>query len=165
MNSPMTDSMEAGFGYIDTPVSYQEGWLTRTLSYLFQHAYYAKLLVLPWNQSWDYSYDALPMLHSLEDARMLLVLAAYHALFALMAYGLSVNRRWPTVILGVGLVVIPFVPASNLFFLVGTTVGERLLYPCTVGWVILVAACGSHLRRSSRSIVGLLAVGLLSAYV
>ena len=30
--------------------------------------------------------------------------------------------------------VIPFIPASNLLFLVGTTVGERLLYPCTVGW-------------------------------
>eukprot|EP00392_Amoebophrya_sp_AT5.2_P010597 g10662.t1 len=36
------------------------------------------------------------------------------------------------------MVVIPFVPASNLFFLVGTTIGERLLYPCTVGSCLLV---------------------------
>ena len=30
-------------------------------------AYYAKLLVLPWNQSWDYSFESLPMLTVLED--------------------------------------------------------------------------------------------------
>merc|ERR1712014_435457 len=48
---------EAGFGYVDTPIRYQDSKLTRTLSYLFQHAFHAKLLVLPWHQSWDYSYD------------------------------------------------------------------------------------------------------------
>ena len=36
------------------------------------------------------------------------------------------------------MVVVPFVPASNLFFLVGTTVGERLLYPCSVGSCLLI---------------------------
>lgn len=30
-------------------------------------AYYAKLLVLPWNQSWDYSFESLPMLTTFED--------------------------------------------------------------------------------------------------
>lgn len=134
---------EAGFGYVDTPIRYQDSRLTRTLSYLYQHAYYAKLLVLPWNQSWDYSYDALPMLHSLEDVRMLAIAAAYLAVAALAAFGLRRCQQQPAVILGLGLTVIPFVPASNLFFLVGTTVGERLLYPCTVGWVVLVAALGS----------------------
>ena len=44
----------------------------------------------------------------------------------------SPGKTAPQLVLGVGLVVIPFVPASNLFFLVGTTVGERLLYPSTV---------------------------------
>lgn len=115
---------DAGFGYVDTPIRYQDArtygseakaQLVRSLSYLFQHdarfpwlewdgkefwkgkvnkfnpnacfqvvvvlvvssreriqilaqAYYAKLLVLPWNQSWDYSFESLPMLTVLEDS-------------------------------------------------------------------------------------------------
>ena len=39
---------------------------------------------------------------------------------------------------------VPFVPMSNLFFLVGTTIGERLLYPLSVGWALLLAGFGAH---------------------
>lgn len=131
---------EAGFGYVDTPIRYQDDRLTRTLSYLHQHAFYAKLLLLPWNQSWDYSFDAFPMVRSFGDVRLLAIVSAYLAVVALAAHGLRVCRRSPVAILGLGLVVIPFVPASNLFFLVGTTVGERLLYPCTVGWALVLAS-------------------------
>lgn len=145
---------EAGFGYVDTPVRYQDEWLTRTLTYLYQHAYYAKLLLLPWNQSWDYSFDALPMLRSLEDSRMLAVLAAYLAISALAAHGLRLSARRPAVVLGLGLTVIPFVPASNLFFLVGTTVGERLLYPCTVGGALLAASLAAAPVRAGKSSSG-----------
>jgi len=65
-------------------------------------------------------------------------------------------------------VVIPFIPASNLFFLVGTTVGERLLYPCTVGWIALVAAIGARSGRGGRRACGAMAmaaaVSLLGVY-
>jgi hypothetical protein len=128
----------ADFGYVDTPIRYQDDWTTRTLSYLYQHAYYGKLLLLPWNQSWDYSFDCLPMLHSLSDVRMLLICAAYLAVASLGHLGLLWRRREPQLVLGVGLVVVPFIPATNLFFLVGTTVGERLLYPCTVGSALVL---------------------------
>jgi len=63
---------------------------------------------------------------------------------ALAAHGFRVRRQSPGVILGLGLVVVPFVPASNLFFLVGTTIGERLLYPSTVGWSLLIVALASR---------------------
>lgn len=160
---------EAGFGYIDTPIRYQDSKLTRTLSYLYQHAYYAKLLVLPWHQSWDYSYDAFPMLESFRDVRLAMVLAAYLSVCALAAHGLrlSVAGR-PGLILGLGLVLIPFLPATNLFFLVGTTVGERLLYPSTVGWAMIVVSLppprvkvAARLTRLYRVIV----VGLSMVYV
>lgn len=146
---------QAEFGYVDTPVKYQESKLTRTLTYLYQHAFYAKLLVLPWNQSWDYSYDALPMLESFVDVRILAIVGAYLAVAGLGAGGLKRRREKPTLLFGLGLVIIPFVPASNLLFLVGTTVGERLLYPSSVGWVMLVisalpppATASACLRRS-----------------
>jgi len=41
------------------------------------------------------------------------------------------------------------VPASNLFFVVGVTVGERLLYPSTAGAAIVAAALGQGLERQS----------------
>eukprot|EP00927_Polykrikos_kofoidii_P073499 TRINITY_DN6952_c0_g1_i2.p1 TRINITY_DN6952_c0_g1~~TRINITY_DN6952_c0_g1_i2.p1 ORF type:complete len:739 (+),score=84.73 TRINITY_DN6952_c0_g1_i2:97-2313(+) len=130
----------ASFGFVDTPVAYQESKLTRTLTYLYQHAFYAKLLVLPWNQSWDYSYDALPMLETFVDVRILAIVGAYLAVVGLGAAGLKRRREQPTICLGVALIIIPFVPASNLFFLVGTTVGERLLYTSSAGWALLVVS-------------------------
>ena len=42
------------------------------------------------------------------------------------------------------------------FFLVGTTIGERLLYPLTVGWAFVVAALGAQGRGKA------LAVALLA---
>lgn len=149
---------DAGFGYVDTPIKYQDArtygteakaLLVRTLSYLFQHAYYAKILVLPWNQSWDYSFESLPMLTVLEDLRLQLILAAYLAISATATAALRLRRQAPALLLGLGLIVVPFVPMSNLFFLVGTTIGERLLYPLTVGWALVLAGLGfqSHGTR------------------
>eukprot|EP00929_Paragymnodinium_shiwhaense_P013402 TRINITY_DN121262_c0_g1_i1.p1 TRINITY_DN121262_c0_g1~~TRINITY_DN121262_c0_g1_i1.p1 ORF type:complete len:760 (-),score=126.84 TRINITY_DN121262_c0_g1_i1:307-2505(-) len=154
---------EAGFGYVDTPIRYQDAKLTRTLSYLYQHAYHAKLLVLPWHQSWDYSYDALPMVESFIDHRLLAICCTYLAVVALSSYGLAVARKQPNIILGMGLILIPFIPASNLFFLVGTTVGERLLYPCTVGWSLLLPVLVK--RSALKSVYSALAVLLVLVYV
>eukprot|EP00452_MALV-II_sp_L67-6_P000339 gene339-73_t len=199
---------DVGFGYVDTPVRYQEGVLVRFFSYLMHHLVYAQLLVLPWNLSWDYSYDSIPLCFELwRDMRVLGIVAAY--LFVILLFfrapvaakqrqmllgpgrysgrqdvvgaaahsadaahaadggsdsagglgggscqGISAgeqgvlaglveddeqalvgqkNEEIVTDYFAAAMIVIPFVPASNLFFLVGTTVGERLLYPVTVG--------------------------------
>lgn len=53
--------------------------------------------------------------------------------------------------LALGLTMLPFVPCSNLFFLVGTTVAERLLYPSTAGWALLAASVGAVLSRRTRA--------------
>ena len=41
--------------------------------------------------------------------------------------------------------VAPFLPASNIFFYVGTFIGERLLYLPSVGFCMLVANLGTGL--------------------
>ena len=144
---------DAGFGYVDTPIRYQDArlhgsnssaWVVRTLSYLFQHGCYAQLLVFPWNQSWDYSYESLPMVTTVWDLRLQLILAAYLSAAALACHGMRLRRKCPAVLLGLGLIVVPFIPMSNLFFLVGTTIGERLLYPLTAGWSLVVGGLGSR---------------------
>ncbi|BDA47605.1 probable protein O-mannosyl-transferase TMTC4 [Coccomyxa sp. Obi] len=48
------------------------------------------------------------------------------------------RQRWHCFV-AVGLIVAPFLPASNLFFWVGTYIGERLLYTPSIGYCILMA--------------------------
>ncbi|KAK9908411.1 hypothetical protein WJX75_007517 [Coccomyxa subellipsoidea] len=48
------------------------------------------------------------------------------------------RQRWRSFV-GLGLIVAPFIPASNLFFWVGTYIGERLLYAPSIGYCILLA--------------------------
>ncbi|CAK9056434.1 unnamed protein product [Durusdinium trenchii] len=165
---------DAGFGYVDTPIRYQDerthgsssqAWLVRSLSYLFQHAYYGKLLVLPWNQSWDYSFESLPMLTTLKDLRLSLILALYLAVTATGAVALRLRGAAPALLLGLGLIVVPFVPMSNLFFLVGTTIGERLLYPLTAGWALLVAGWAARARVVRWAAAGLLAIYIINSNI
>ena len=50
---------------------------------------------------------------------------------------------------------------SNLFFLVGTTIGERLLYPLTAGWALLVAGLAANLKPTRAWLMRLAVAGLL----
>eukprot|EP00927_Polykrikos_kofoidii_P019845 TRINITY_DN19301_c1_g2_i1.p1 TRINITY_DN19301_c1_g2~~TRINITY_DN19301_c1_g2_i1.p1 ORF type:complete len:815 (+),score=121.14 TRINITY_DN19301_c1_g2_i1:71-2515(+) len=142
-----THGTAAAFSWIDTPVQYHEDVVVRCFTYLYFHAKYAQLMVFPWVLSWDYSLDALPLLRATwRDARVLGVLATYLGVVAVASWGFAVKSR--RVLVGLSNVLVPFVPASNLFFLVGVTVGERLLYPCNVGGAMLLAAVATGRTRA-----------------
>lgn len=144
----ITQGTSAGFSFVDTPVQYRNDPWLRFATYLYFHAKYAQLMVWPWTLSWDYSYNALPDLGSTwRDVRVLAILMTYLALCALASWAFSKRHR--NALIGLSNIIIPFVPASNLFFLVGVTVGERLLYPCNVGAAVLLAAVGTWFDRSN----------------
>ncbi|CAD7974731.1 unnamed protein product [Amoebophrya sp. A25] len=221
LRSAYVQGTHADFGYVDTPVRYQDDMVVRFWSYLMFHQVYAQLLLFPWNLSWDYSYDSLPLLFEKHlDLRVMGIFGAYAFLISMFfralprrktlfnedhaaqlsrksSSGASVettdnfskedsakagrivegaagipeqtkvekidegdenqsalssssasttrgdllrcqNDGIVTDLFAAGIVVVPFVPASNLFFLVGTTIGERLLYPCSVGSCLLI---------------------------
>ncbi|EZA56628.1 Transmembrane and TPR repeat-containing protein, partial [Ooceraea biroi] len=48
------------------------------------------------------------------------------------------QQRHPPLVLGWMFLVLPFLPASNLFVTVGFVVAERVLYTPSVGWIILI---------------------------
>eukprot|EP00392_Amoebophrya_sp_AT5.2_P001867 g1872.t1 len=145
--SYLTGGTSAGFSFVDTPVQYSGSLLTRTLSYMFQHAFYMKLLVFPWDLAWDYSYDTIPLLKShFDDYRCLLIAATYLGLVSLVSFfANSRKHRSHQGLVGLFWVVVPFLPASNLFFVVGVTVGERLLYCSTCGLAFFVPAIVNQL--------------------
>ena len=76
------------------------------------------------------------MVESLFDIQYLSV-STYVASFLVIAYGLVKRHR--IVLLCVLWIVIPMLPASNLFMKVGTLLAERLLYVPSLGYCCLVA--------------------------
>ena len=145
----LTDGTTAGFSFVDTPVQYHDNYMVRLCTYLYFHGKYAQLMVFPWTLSWDYSFDAVPLLRAtFFDVRMLIALTAYLGVVSVAAWGFAQRSR--SVLLGLSNVLIPFVVFSNLFFIVGVTVGERLLYPCNVGLALVVATTWGRERAASR---------------
>lgn len=138
------------FAAADNPVARQPSLVTRALTFLYLPAFNAGLLLWPAKLSFDWSMDAVPPVHRLDDARNLASLAFYAALF-LLAKRAAQSKR---LAVALGLLVVPFVPASNLLFYVGFVVAERVLYLPSMGFCVLVGVgldrlAGAPARRKS----------------
>ncbi|TMW60252.1 hypothetical protein Poli38472_000294 [Pythium oligandrum] len=115
----------------------QESKLTRVLSYAHVHAWYLWKLVWPGWLSFDYGFNTIPVIESILDPRNLLTLLAYAVVATGVAHGIHTVKTSP-VLLMISFGAITFIPASNLFFPVGTVVAERLLYFPSAGFCFLV---------------------------
>ncbi len=119
------------------------------------------LLAAPLTLSPDYSYDAIPLVRSALDWRLLATLGV----LGLTGWSLTIRRvRRSVVPLGLLWYGIALFPASNLLVLVGTVFGERLLYLPSVAFCLLAGAGLRWLSRRHRplAVVGtsvLLAAG------
>jgi tetratricopeptide (TPR) repeat protein len=127
------------------------GFLPRTLSALDVAWRYVGMLVFPWKLSYDYSYDQIPLLHSLLEARSLLVLAATLALGWIWLRSFARSDRLG---FALGFSFISFAIASNLIVPIGTIMGERLVYLPSVGFCLAAAigleALSQRLFRSRK---------------
>ena len=115
---------------------------------------YIGLLVLPLRLTADYSFDQVPAVSSLMDAR--LIAASF-----MIGLGMTASWRYRTTCL-------PFCVAfffctlsltSNILFPIGTIKAERLLYLPSVGWCIGIGAATaltSHRRAIGTAVVILL---------
>lgn len=143
------------------PVAASEDRWVRLLSYALVHGVYAKLLVWPTFLCYDYSLDAIPLVFTARDLRLLLPLAAYLGFAQLLTCALRPlrsglgeakksrgAREGP--IIGVAILILSFVPMANVLFPVGTMIGERLLYIPSAGFLLAVVGLG-HLATSHTS--------------
>lgn len=115
----------------------QTSKVTRMLSYAHIHAWYLWKLVWPRSLSFDYGFKTVPLITTIWDSHNLYTLAAYGAVLAGVVAGVKQVADSPLLIC-IAFGVIPFIPASNLLFPVGTVVAERLLYFPSVGFCLLV---------------------------
>ncbi|KAL9854162.1 LOW QUALITY PROTEIN: protein O-mannosyl-transferase TMTC3 [Geothlypis trichas] len=110
----------------------------------------AWLLLNPSELCCDWTMGTIPLVESLLDVRNIATLTFFCFLGSLTVFSL----RYPgdsskTVLMALCLMVLPFIPASNLFFPVGFVVAERVLYVPSMGFCILVAHGWKKLSNKS----------------
>ncbi|XP_013421827.1 transmembrane and TPR repeat-containing protein 3 [Lingula anatina] len=98
------------------------------------------LLLCPSYLCCDWTMGTIPLIKSLLDIRNLATAAFFISLGKLVQYALTENGpRARAVIMSLAFLVLPFIPASNLFFPVGFVVAERILYAPSMGFCMLTA--------------------------
>ncbi|XP_039745699.1 protein O-mannosyl-transferase Tmtc3 [Pararge aegeria] len=109
----------------------------RHLTFAYLPALNAWLLTLPEALCCDWTMGTVALLRSWRDPRNLATIALATVLIAAAVHAL--RTRSSALSMGLALLVLPFLPASNLFFPVGFVVAERVLYMPSMGWCLLVA--------------------------
>uniref|UniRef100_A0A3Q4HE45 Protein O-mannosyl-transferase TMTC3 n=1 Tax=Neolamprologus brichardi TaxID=32507 RepID=A0A3Q4HE45_NEOBR len=113
---------------------------TRQLTFNYLLPVNAWLLLNPSELCCDWTMGTIPLVESLVDLRNLATLVFYIFLGLLAYHSLRYRHSSAkTVIMALSLIVLPFIPASNLFFPVGFVVAERVLYVPSMGFCVLVA--------------------------
>jgi len=127
---------------------------------------YALRVCFPLWLSADYSFDQITPVTSVLDPRWLggLAVLAAAAIFTRWAW-----RRLPAMALGLGVLGLTFAVVANLFFLIGTIMGERLVYLPSAGFCLAAgaglayAAGAADERRGTWSLAFVVPVGLVVA--
>ncbi|XP_063823663.1 protein O-mannosyl-transferase TMTC1-like [Ostrinia nubilalis] len=150
------------FSSQDNPAAFHPSFFVRLMTFCYLAAFNWWLLLCPWTLSHDWQMGSVPLITSGWDPRNLLTCAAFGALL-LLCYrciaDLEVQRHTPAVI-GLLLLVVPFVPASNLLVTVGFVIAERVLYIPSVGSVIITAYGVQLMWCSKPGTKAILVVGL-----
>ncbi|XP_071942177.1 protein O-mannosyl-transferase TMTC1-like [Antedon mediterranea] len=124
----------------DNPASYATHCSTRFLTFSYLCVFNVWLLLCPLILSYDWQMASIPLVESVLDIRNLATLLFFVILVGLTVYAIfiakGVSQR--AVLMGLVVLAIPFLPASNLFFRVGFVIAERILYIPSMGYCILL---------------------------
>ena len=145
-------SAPAQFPFTDNPLVGAD-WLTARLTAIKVMAHYLWLVIWPMKLSCDYSYNQIPLAHGAPtDWLAYLVIAA-------AAIGVILLFRWNRICFFLAcFAVVNFLPASNLFFSIGTIMAERLLYLPALGLIACFVLAIYRLRTPAIAPVILLSL-------
>ncbi|KAM8712089.1 hypothetical protein ACLKA7_012590 [Drosophila subpalustris] len=144
------------FTRFDNPAS-SAATPVRQLTYGYLIYLNSWLLLCPSMLCCDWTMGTVPLLEGFSDVRNVATLCTFLGLAVLTAKA-CLTRNLPQsriLLMCLGWLVLPFLPASNLFFPVGFVVAERILYMPSMGYCLLVAygyqqlqsRWGTHWRR------------------
>ncbi|XP_067950697.1 protein O-mannosyl-transferase Tmtc3-like [Watersipora subatra] len=141
------------FTTFDNPASNQSSPY-RQLTYNYLTVWNSFLLVCPAYLCCDWTMGTLPVINSFLDNRNLYTLLLYCLVCKGLYYSFNTRSVFSDQILtGIVFIIIPFLPASNLFFPVGFVIAERVLYIPSIGYCIIITAVFTYLydRVQTRS--------------
>uniref|UniRef100_A0A0X3NXZ5 dolichyl-phosphate-mannose--protein mannosyltransferase n=4 Tax=Schistocephalus solidus TaxID=70667 RepID=A0A0X3NXZ5_SCHSO len=138
------------FTPFDNPAAHA-GPLSRRLTHLYLIFFNLKLLFFPSSLCADWTMGSIPLVASWIDSRNLQTFSAFVLLFVVGVR--SIHPRTPrkqalSLMMGLSLMVFPFIPASNLFFYVGFVVAERVLYIPSLGFCLLIGLGFQNICRA-----------------
>ena len=138
----------------------------RQLSWLYLTFVNSWLLLNPYNLCADWRFGAVPLINSLIDPHNILTLLTL-ASFSILGFRAITGRGKSDKILVVALalLILPYIPASNLFFPVGFVVAERVLYLPSMGQCLLVGLGARKIAARNRCLKLLLTLSFLSLAV
>jgi tetratricopeptide (TPR) repeat protein len=126
--------------YVDNPMLGTDFWTARWTAVKILGKYF-QLLVWPAQLSYDYSYNEIPLFAwfsaGWEDTKAVVALLGCIAVAAAAVWAWRRNRP---VFFGIAFFAVTFAPASNLPIVIGSMLGERLMYLPAVGFAICAAA-------------------------
>uniref|UniRef100_A0A1A8JAR8 dolichyl-phosphate-mannose--protein mannosyltransferase n=2 Tax=Nothobranchius kuhntae TaxID=321403 RepID=A0A1A8JAR8_NOTKU len=158
------------FTEVDNPASFDDNIFIRIVNYNYYYSLNAWLLLCPWWLCFDWSMGCVPLIMSATDWRIVLPLLLWCILIGLINQALCSpdSQRRRTLTLGLVLLLVPFLPACNIFFRVGFVVAERVLYLSSAGYCLLLAFSLGHCCcrwTKQRKLLCVLVLALLCVYV
>nr|XP_042896354.1 protein O-mannosyl-transferase Tmtc3 isoform X2 [Parasteatoda tepidariorum] len=150
------------FNRFDNPSAVSE-FPTRHMTYNYLIAVNSWLLLFPHYLCCDWTMSTIPLITTIFDVRNMATITVYFVFWRIFKsiYKSEDEIRLAT-LMGMSMTIIPFIPASNLFFSVGFVVAERVLYIPSMGFCMLVAQGWELLfqKRSYRpfAIIGIVLV-------
>ena len=120
----------------DNPNAFIQSPLFRLLSYNYVYALNGYLLVLPDSLCYDWAMSSISPIRNLLDTKILAIMCLWVTILRMVQL-----RKRRLISVSMVLLVIPFLPASNMLVHVGFVIAERILYLSTLGYGLLLAYC------------------------
>ncbi|KAI6657531.1 hypothetical protein LOD99_275 [Oopsacas minuta] len=133
----------------DNPTAFSNSSLTRTLTYAYLGSLNLWLLLCPYWLCSDWSMGSIELLHSITDVRVMGLIAAILFIGTITLYSLVRVYFYNDniTLLSLLLMLLPYLPASNMLFPVGFVIAERILYLPSMGFHILVSIGFTRILR------------------
>merc|ERR1719474_382024 len=127
------------FTKFDNPASHSEG-LSKILTYSYLPCLNIWFLLCPTSLCCDWTMGSIPLLQSASDPRILgIITFASITILFLLKIVRSEEKFSKELLFSSAWIIIPFLPASNIFFPVGFVIAERVLYIPSMGFCLLVS--------------------------
>nr|CAH7751738.1 unnamed protein product [Callosobruchus chinensis] len=127
------------FSQQDNPAAFHPSFYVRILTFCYLAAFNWWLLLCPVTLSHDWQMGSIPLVTTINDSRNLMTILMFGITFLVTLRCLQdfENQKHTPMVLGLMLLIIPFLPAANLLVTVGFVVAERVLYIPSLGSIVL----------------------------